>query len=79
MAEYNAQASGGDFKTDAEQRAAREALLQQNSQIEKDYKEILAYANALNMLIAEHNNKAIYTNNLMKSIDSKPSQSTANP
>ena len=79
MAEYNAQASGGDFKTDAEQRAAREALLQQNSQIEKDYKEILAYANDLNMLIAEHNNKVIYTNNLMKSIDSNPSQSATNP
>lgn len=80
LAEYNRlRQTVGGYKTDAEFHAARDALLQQLNQIKQDYNSVIEYAKDLNTLITDHNNKVIYSNALMKSIDSKPSQSATSP
>ena len=71
LAEYNdRRRTPGGFATEAEFRAAYEALVDSNKQMQADYSALLTYINELNTLVYEYNRKAIYANDLQHSMDS---------
>ena len=72
LADYNERRrQPNGYASETEFRAAYEALVDQQKQINADYSTLIAYYKETNDLINEYNRKAVYANDLQQSMDSK--------